>query len=211
MLCRITGFDAVTLQPNSGAQGEYAGLLAIQKPPRQPQTRHHRNVCLILSMSHGTNPASAQMCGMDVVTTRDDNGNVGCRRPARRCGEHSSKLAALMITLSVHARRVSREAIKEICATVHLHGGQVYMDGANLNAQVGVTPGEPAPMSATHEPAQDLLHPARRRWAGRGADRCARASGAVPPGRGKSAPVSAAPFTAAPTVSCRSWVRYIRT
>ena len=138
MLCKITGFDAVTLQPNSGAQGEYAGLLAI-RGYHASRGEAHRNICLIPSSAHGTNPASANMCGMDVVVTKcDDQGNVDVADLKAAAEKYSKNLAALMITYpSTHG--VFEEAVKEICAIVHAHGGQVYMDGANLNAQVGVT------------------------------------------------------------------------
>ena len=138
MLCKVTGFDAVTLQPNSGAQGEYAGLLAI-RGYHASRGEAHRNICLIPSSAHGTNPASAQMCGMEVVVTKcDEQGNVDVADLKAAAEKHSKNLAALMITYpSTHG--VFEEAIKEICEIVHAHGGQVYMDGANLNAQVGVT------------------------------------------------------------------------
>jgi glycine dehydrogenase len=138
LLCKITGFDAVTLQPNSGAQGEYAGLLAI-RGYHASRGEAHRNICLIPSSAHGTNPASANMCGMEVVVTKcDDQGNVDVADLKAAAEKHSKNLAALMITYpSTHG--VFEEAVKEICAIVHAHGGQVYMDGANLNAQVGVT------------------------------------------------------------------------
>ena len=138
MLCKVTGFDAVTLQPNSGAQGEYAGLLAI-RGYHASRGDVHRNICLIPSSAHGTNPASAQMCGMEVVVTKcDEQGNVDVADLKAAAEKHSKNLAALMITYpSTHG--VFEEAIKEICEIVHAHGGQVYMDGANLNAQVGVT------------------------------------------------------------------------
>jgi len=138
MLCKVTGFDAVTLQPNSGAQGEYAGLLAI-RGYHASRGEAQRNICLIPSSAHGTNPASANMCGMEVVVTKcDDQGNVDVADLKAAAEKHSKNLAALMITYpSTHG--VFEEAVKEICAIVHAHGGQVYMDGANLNAQVGVT------------------------------------------------------------------------
>jgi glycine dehydrogenase len=141
-LCKVTGFDAVTLQPNSGAQGEYAGLLAI-RAYHQSRGEGHRNICLIPSSAHGTNPASAQMCGMEVVVTAcDGQGNVDLADLKAKAAQHSAHLAALMLTYpSTHG--VFEVDVKEICAAVHAHGGQVYMDGANLNAQVGVTsPGE---------------------------------------------------------------------
>ncbi|WP_298597559.1 aminomethyl-transferring glycine dehydrogenase, partial [uncultured Zoogloea sp.] len=134
----ITGFDAICMQPNSGAQGEYAGLVAIRRY-HAARGDHHRTVCLIPKSAHGTNPATAQMCGMDVVVVNcDDNGNVDVADLKAKVAQHADKLAALMITYpSTHG--VFEEAIREICATVHQHGGQVYMDGANLNAQVGLT------------------------------------------------------------------------
>ena len=145
MLAEITGFDAVSMQPNSGAQGEYAGLLAIRKY-LNAKGQQNRNVCLIPSSAHGTNPASAQMIGMKVVVVAcDDNGNIDVEDLADKARQFSNELAALMITYpSTHG--VYEEAVKEICQIVHEHGGQVYMDGANLNAQVGVA--KPADMGA---------------------------------------------------------------
>jgi glycine dehydrogenase len=145
MLGDITGFDAVSLQPNSGAQGEYAGLLTIRRY-QESQGQGHRNVCLIPSSAHGTNPASAMMMGMTVVVVKcDDNGNVDLSDLKAKADEHANNLSALMITYpSTHG--VFEEAAKEMCEIVHAHGGQVYMDGANLNAQVGVT--KPATIGA---------------------------------------------------------------
>jgi len=136
-LAEITGYDAVSLQPNSGAQGEYAGLLAIEAYHRsrgEPQ----RKVCLIPSSAHGTNPASAQMVGMDVVVVGcDPYGNVDVDDLRAKAEKHAARLAALMVTYpSTHG--VFEERIAEICEIVHRHGGQVYLDGANLNAQVGL-------------------------------------------------------------------------
>jgi glycine dehydrogenase len=136
-LCEITGYDAVSLQPNSGAQGEYAGLLAIRGYQRaQGQTQ--RNVCLIPSSAHGTNPASAQLVGMSVVVVASDaNGNVDVADLRAKVAQVGDKLSALMITYpSTHG--VFEEAVTEICEIVHEAGGQVYMDGANMNAMVGV-------------------------------------------------------------------------
>jgi len=137
MLATITGFDAVSMQPNSGAQGEYAGLLAIRNF-LDSQGGEARNVCLIPTSAHGTNPASAQMLGMKVVLVAcDDDGNIDVDDLRSKAQQHSNELAALMITYpSTHG--VYEEAVKEICQIIHDHGGQVYMDGANLNAQVGV-------------------------------------------------------------------------
>jgi len=145
MLAAITGFDAVSMQPNSGAQGEYAGLLAIKKY-LQSKNESQRDVCLIPSSAHGTNPASAQMIGMKVVLVAcDDSGNIDVEDLRIKAESHSSQLAALMITYpSTHG--VYEEAVKEVCQIVHDNGGQVYMDGANLNAQVGVA--KPADIGA---------------------------------------------------------------
>ncbi|MFA7322500.1 MAG: aminomethyl-transferring glycine dehydrogenase, partial [Dokdonella sp.] len=134
----ITGFDAICMQPNSGAQGEYAGLVTIQRY-HASRGDHQRNICLIPRSAHGTNPATAIMCGLTVVVVDcDDNGNVDVADLRTKAAEHADRLACLMITYpSTHG--VFEEAIKDICAIVHQHGGQVYMDGANLNAQVGLT------------------------------------------------------------------------
>jgi len=141
-LCDITGYDAVSLQPNSGAQGEYAGLLAIRG---YHAARHepHRNVCLIPSSAHGTNPASASMAGMEVVVVAcDKRGDVDVNDLRAKAARHANDLAAVMITYpSTHG--VFEEHIREICDIVHGHGGQIYLDGANMNAQVGLSrPGD---------------------------------------------------------------------
>jgi glycine dehydrogenase len=141
-LCRISGYDAVSLQPNSGAQGEYAGLLAI-RGYHASRGESHRTVCLIPSSAHGTNPASAHMAGMEVVVIAcDSGGNVDVADLRAKAAKHAADLAAIMITYpSTHG--VFEEHISEICAIVHAHGGQVYLDGANLNAQVGLArPGD---------------------------------------------------------------------
>jgi glycine dehydrogenase len=137
MLVAITGYDAVSLQPNAGAQGEYAGLLAIRAYHRA-SGQAQRDVCLIPESAHGTNPASAQMCGMRVVVTRcDGNGNVDVDDIRAKAEQHSDRLAAIMLTYpSTHG--VFEEEIVTICDIVHRHGGQVYTDGANLNALCGV-------------------------------------------------------------------------
>ena len=137
MLADITGYDAVSFQPNSGAQGEYAGLLAI-RAYHQARGEGHRNVCLIPESAHGTNQASAQMCGMKVVVTRcDANGNVDVQDIRAQAEKHSANLAAILITYpSTHG--VFEEDVVEICEIVHAHGGQVYTDGANMNALVGL-------------------------------------------------------------------------
>ena len=136
-LCEVTGYDAVSLQPNAGSQGEFAGLLAIRAYHRS-RGDLHRNVCLIPSSAHGTNAASAVMCGMNVVVVAcDDAGNVDVRDLCEKVGAHSANLAALMITYpSTHG--VFETEISNICAVVHDAGGQVYLDGANLNAMVGL-------------------------------------------------------------------------
>ena len=137
MLCAATGYDAMSLQPNAGSQGEYAGLLAI-RGYHESRGDKQRTVCLIPSSAHGTNPASAQMCGMDVVVVKcDDQGNVDVADLQDKASTHSKNLAAIMVTYpSTHG--VFEERITEICEIVHEHGGQVYIDGANLNAMVGV-------------------------------------------------------------------------
>ena len=137
MLCAATGYDAMSLQPNAGSQGEYAGLLAI-RGYHESRGDSHRTVCLIPSSAHGTNPASAQMCGMAVVVVRcDDQGNVDITDLQEKATLHADKLAAIMVTYpSTHG--VFEEKITDICDIVHQHGGQVYIDGANLNAMVGL-------------------------------------------------------------------------
>ncbi len=137
-LCEITGFDGMSLQPNSGAQGEYAGLMVI-KAYHEDRGEHHRNITLIPSSAHGTNPASAVMAGMKVVIVNcDDKGNIDVQDLKEKAALHKDNLSALMVTYpSTHG--VFEEEIKEICDTIHQCGGQVYMDGANMNAQVGLT------------------------------------------------------------------------
>ena len=137
MLCAATGYDAMSLQPNAGSQGEYAGLLAI-RGYHESRGDTHRTVCLIPSSAHGTNPASAQMCGMAVVVVKcDDQGNVDIKDLQEKTTLHADKLAAIMVTYpSTHG--VFEEKITDICDIVHQQGGQVYIDGANLNAMVGV-------------------------------------------------------------------------
>src|SRR6266581_3215549 len=137
-LLAITGFDAICMQPNSGAQGEYAGLVAIRRY-QAAQGQAQRTVCLIPRSAHGTNPATAQMCGLSVVVVNcDDSGNVAIDDLAAKAAQHAAALSCLMLTYpSTHG--VFEESVKDICAIVHRHGGQVYMDGANLNAQVGLT------------------------------------------------------------------------
>jgi len=136
-LCAITGFDAISMQPNSGAQGEYAGLVAIRKF-HESRGEGQRDICLIPSSAHGTNPASAQMVSMRVVIVDCDKaGNVDLEDLKRKAAEAGDRLSCLMITYpSTHG--VYEEGVREICAAIHAQGGQVYMDGANLNAQVGL-------------------------------------------------------------------------
>ncbi|MFC5499173.1 aminomethyl-transferring glycine dehydrogenase [Caenimonas terrae] len=141
-LCEATGYAGISLQPNAGSQGEYAGLLAI-RAFHESKGEGHRNICLIPSSAHGTNPASAQMAGMQVVVTAcDDSGNVDLADLQAKCEQHADKLACVMITYpSTHG--VFEMQVKELCALVHQHGGRVYVDGANMNALVGVAaPGE---------------------------------------------------------------------
>lgn len=141
-LCEITGFDAVSLQPNAGSQGEYAGLLAI-RAYHASRKQGHRNICLIPSSAHGTNPASATMAGFEVVVTRcTESGDVDVADLKAKAEHYSDRLAALMVTYpSTHG--VFEESIKDICAEIHRHGGQVYLDGANLNALIGLArPGD---------------------------------------------------------------------
>jgi len=137
MLVECTGYDAVSLQPNSGAQGEYAGLLAIRAYHRA-RGEAHRDICLIPESAHGTNPASAHLAGMQVVGVKTDReGNVDLADLRVKAEQHGDRLAALMVTYpSTHG--VFEEAIVELCETVHRHGGQVYTDGANMNALVGL-------------------------------------------------------------------------
>ena len=141
-LCQATGYAGISLQPNAGSQGEYAGLLAI-RGWHKARGQGHRNICLIPSSAHGTNPASAQMAGMQVVVTAcDASGNVDLADLKAKCEQHADKLACVMITYpSTHG--VFETQVKELCQLVHAHGGRVYVDGANMNALVGVAaPGE---------------------------------------------------------------------
>ena len=137
-LSEITGFAAVSLQPNAGSQGEYAGLLVI-RAFHESRGEGHRHICLIPTSAHGTNPASAAMCGFKVVPVAcDANGNIDLADLRAKAAAHAHDLAALMVTYpSTHG--VFEASIKDICAAIHASGGQVYMDGANMNAQVGLT------------------------------------------------------------------------
>ncbi|MBI2749130.1 MAG: aminomethyl-transferring glycine dehydrogenase [Burkholderiales bacterium] len=141
-LCAATGYAGISLQPNAGSQGEYAGLLAIQAW-HASRGEAHRTICLIPSSAHGTNPASAQMVGLQVVVTKcDDSGNVDMADLKAKCEQHAARLSCVMITYpSTHG--VFETSVKELCALVHSHGGRVYVDGANMNALVGTAaPGE---------------------------------------------------------------------
>ena len=141
-LCNITGFAGISLQPNAGSQGEYTGLLVIRKY-HESRTQGHRNICLIPQSAHGTNPASAVMAGMKVVAVKCDNdGNIDVEDLIAKAEKHKTNLSALMVTYpSTHG--VFEESIKDVCEIVHTCGGQVYMDGANMNAQVGLcSPGD---------------------------------------------------------------------
>ncbi|MFN1516075.1 aminomethyl-transferring glycine dehydrogenase [Vibrio owensii] len=137
-LCEITGYDAFSLQPNSGASGEYAGLIAIQRY-HESRGEGHRNVCLIPSSAHGTNPATASMVSMKVVVVKcDEEGNIDVTDLEAKIEKHKDNLSSIMITYpSTHG--VYEEQVKEVCEMVHAAGGQVYLDGANMNAQVGLT------------------------------------------------------------------------
>uniref|UniRef100_A0A0D6QV42 Glycine cleavage system P protein n=1 Tax=Araucaria cunninghamii TaxID=56994 RepID=A0A0D6QV42_ARACU len=138
LLCDVTGFDSVSLQPNAGASGEYAGLMVI-RAYHQARGEGHRDVCIIPVSAHGTNPASAAMCGMTLVAVGTDaKGNINIEEVRQAAEKHKDKLAALMVTYpSTHG--VYEEGIDKICRIIHENGGQVYMDGANMNAQVGLT------------------------------------------------------------------------
>ena len=218
-LCEITGYDAVSLQPNAGSQGEFAGLLAIHAY-HQASGEGHRRVCLIPASAHGTNAASAVMAGLKVVVVKTDaaSGNVDMDDLRAKVEAHRDDLAAIMVTYpSTHG--VYEDTITELCALVHEAGGQVYVDGANLNALVGLAqPGKFGADVSPPQPAQDLLHPARRRRSrrrpGRGA-RPPRAAPAQPPARAggrarrpASAPISGAPYGSAGILPI-SWA-YVR-
>src|SRR5690606_37867560 len=138
MLAACTGYDAVSLQPNAGSQGEYAALLAI-RADHESRGEGHRDVCLIPSSAHGTNPASAQLAGLTVVVVAcDDDGNVDVADLRAKAAEHAPRLAAIMLTYpSTHG--VFESAVRELCEIVHAAGGQVFIDGANLNAMVGLS------------------------------------------------------------------------
>ncbi len=171
-MCEITGFAAVSLQPNAGSQGEFAGLMVIRAYHRD-RGDTHRDVVLIPASAHGTNPASAVMAGMKRRGGRQSpsEGNIDVADLKAKAEEHRENLAALMVTYpSTHG--VFEESIQDICAIVHANGGQVYMDGANMNAQVGLTsPGADRRRCLPSQSAQDLQHSARRRRARHGSHR----------------------------------------
>lgn len=137
-LVKLTGYDAVCMQPNSGAQGEYAGLLAIRHY-HESRNEGHRDICLIPASAHGTNPASAHMAGMQVVVVAcDKNGNIYLADLRAKAEQAGDNLSCIMVTYpSTHG--VYEETIREVCEVVHRFGGQVYLDGANMNARVGIT------------------------------------------------------------------------
>ena len=145
MLCNLTGFDAFSLQPNAGSQGEFAGLMCIRKY-HERNGEEERDICLIPASAHGTNPASSTLAGLKVVVIQcDDDGNVDMLDLKAKIEEHKENLAALMITYpSTHG--VFEPTIREICTMVHSVGGQVYFDGANFNAMVGIS--KPAMLGA---------------------------------------------------------------
>ena len=175
-LATATGFAAVSLQPNAGSQGEYAGLLAI-RGYQAAQGQGHRDICLIPSSAHGTNPASAAMAGLKIVVTAcDKSGNIDLDDLRAKADQYADRLAALMVTYpSTHG--VFEVPIRDICAIIHDHGGQVYMDGANMNAQLGLTsPGAIGADVCPSQPAQNLLHSTWRRRSGYRPDRRCRAS-----------------------------------
>ena len=179
-LAELTGYAAVSLQPNAGSQGELAGLLAIAAYHRS-RGDDHRDVCLIPASAHGTNAASAVMAGLRVVVVATGpTGDVDLDDLRAKIDQHRDALAALMITYpSTHG--VYEAGVRDVCDAVHAAGGQVYVDGANLNALVGVArAGRVRRRREPPQPAQDVLHPARRRRAGRGPGRGGRAPGPVP-------------------------------
>jgi len=168
MLCACTGYDALSLQPNAGSQGEYAGLLAIRRY-HDSRDEHQRDVCLIPSSAHGTNPASAQMAGMRVVVTKcDDRGNVDLDDLDAKIAKHEGRIAAIMITYpSTHG--VFESAVRDICQRVHDAGGQVGYGTARPVWR----------RRLASEFAQDLLHSSWRRWTRSRSDWCGCTSGAV--------------------------------
>lgn len=169
-LVKLTGYDALCMQPNSGAQGEYAGLLAIRHY-HESRNEGHRDICLIPSSAHGTNPASAQMAGMEVVVVAcDKNGNIDLADLRAKAEQAGDKLSCIMVTYpSTHG--VYEETIREVCEVVHQFGGRVYLDGANMNAGGHHLSGLYWRGCVAPEPAQNLLHSARRWRPGDGPNR----------------------------------------
>jgi glycine dehydrogenase len=196
-ICETTGYDAVSLQPNSGAQGEYAGLLAI-RGYHHSRNEAHRNICLIPSSAHGTNPATANMVGYEVVVTAcDAEGNVDLADLKAKAAQHSKNLAAIMVTYpSTHG--VFEEEIREICNIIHSHGGQVYLDGANFNAQVGVSrPGDYGSDVSHLNLHKTFCIPHGGGGPGMGPIGVKSHLAPFLPGKGKVGPVSAAPYGSA--------------
>jgi glycine dehydrogenase len=207
-LAEITGFSAVSLQPNAGSQGEYAGLLAI-RGALAARGQSHRKVCLIPVSAHGTNPASAAMAGMTIVTVAClEDGDVDLADLKKKADEHAKDLAALMVTYpSTHG--VFEEGIKEICDVVHAHGGLVYMDGANMNAQVGLCrPGDVGADVCHLNLHKTFCIPHGGGGPGMGPIGVVKELAPFLPGAGKIGPVSAAPFGSASILPI-SWM-YVR-
>lgn len=196
-ICEVTGYDAVSLQPNSGAQGEYAGLLAI-RGYHVSRGEAHRNICLIPSSAHGTNPATANMVGYEVVVTAcDAEGNVDLADLKAKAEKYSANLAAVMVTYpSTHG--VFEELIREICEVIHSHGGQVYLDGANFNAQVGLSrPGDFGSDVSHLNLHKTFCIPHGGGGPGMGPIGVKSHLAPFLPGKGKVGPVSAAPYGSA--------------
>jgi glycine dehydrogenase len=207
-LAEITGFAAVSLQPNAGSQGEYAGLLAI-RGALDARGHQHRKVCLIPVSAHGTNPASAAMVGMNIVTVAClEDGDIDLADLKKKANEHKDDLAALMVTYpSTHG--VFEEGIKDICAIIHQHGGFVYMDGANMNAQVGLCrPGDIGADVCHLNLHKTFCIPHGGGGPGMGPIGVVKELAPFLPGAGKTGPVSAAPFGSASILPI-SWM-YIR-
>merc|ERR1712176_1044416 len=164
ILCEVTGFDAMSMQPNSGASGEYAGLMTI-RAYHKSNGDHHRNVCIIPVSAHGTNPASAVMAGMKIVTCKTDKqGNVDIDDLKEKVEANKENLGALMVTYP-STYGVYESKIDQICEIIHANGGQVYMDGANMNAQVGLTsPGLIGADVCHHNLHKTFCHSTRWWW-----------------------------------------------
>jgi glycine dehydrogenase len=207
-LCAVTGYDAISMQPNSGAQGEYAGLLTI-RAYHLANNEGHRDICLIPTSAHGTNPASAQMVGMKVVVVKvSANGDIDMDDFRAKAEQYAATLACCMITYpSTHG--VFEETVREVCEIVHSHGGQVYLDGANMNAMVGLSrPGDIGRMSAIStctRPSAFRMAAAVRAWARSASRRIWRPiCRAILPIRTAPARVPCLPLPSARPRSCRS-------